>query len=688
MAGKVPNVSDSCAKQRPDHEWRFLGLPACLRVHPNPSDNSFLRKLLLSVSPNTTILITSRPDSSVDLHKRPNVKRVEILGFTKESIHDYFREALSTQLSSDEAVTVECSKLKEHFSKYPAIESSCYVPLNATILTLVYLERNCTLPTTQHELLCELLLCLIDREVHTRQPNRVLESIFSLDDLPSDLKENLKNIRIIAYEGIMQDKVVFSQQELSSLLPQPVQQDLPTMGVLQKVQWAGIRSKKMSYSFSHLSIQELLAAYCISKMDESEQVSAFQTLLDNPRFAAVLQFYAGFTKLTNQGVQEIITGTNMSSQLSLHNYMRCFFEAQITDESLYLKIVARMNRELNLSSITLSPLDCMSVGYFLAFALPHSELRVDLSLCRLNDQLFGLLVGEISKHAETKAALHGVTELKMSNNQSGIAHNIAATLQTNTTMRTLDISCCSISDKGVESLARALAVNRSLQELNISNNNIGDNGIAHIATALQTNTTMRTLDISRCNISDEGVKSLARALAVNRSLQELNIIDNKIGDNGIAHIATALKKNCTLKTIVPVSVTDEGVESLAAALTLNTSLEILELHWSSAHPNITMEKLGVCISTNSVLRVLQLDIYNKTQMKVAKYQQLVEVGGKKLVQSLENNCLQTLVLKLDCSYADGIHQALNAAAATVNSARHRKELLDTDLKVEVLSMHI
>ena len=28
-----------------------------------------------------------------------NVNRVEILGFTKESIHDYFQEALSTQLS-------------------------------------------------------------------------------------------------------------------------------------------------------------------------------------------------------------------------------------------------------------------------------------------------------------------------------------------------------------------------------------------------------------------------------------------------------------------------------------------------------------------------------------------------------------------------------------------------------------
>ena len=422
--------------------------PACLRVPPNPKyppDNSFLGKLLLSVSPNTTILITSRPDSSVDLHKRPNMNRVEILGFTKESIHDYFREALSTQLSSDE-VTVECSKLKEHFSKYPAIESSCYVPLNAAILILVYLGRNRTLPTTQYELLCELLLCCIDREVNTCQPNRVLESISSLDDLPYDLKEHLNNISILAYEGIMQDKVVFSQQEISSLLTLPVQQDIPAMGVLQKVQWAGIRSKTMSYSFSHLSIQELLAAHCISKMKESEQVRVFQTLLDTPRFSAVLQFYAGFTKLANQGVREIITRidftSDKSSKLSLLSYMRCFFEAQVTNDLLYQQVVARMNGELDLSGVTLSPLDCISIGYFLGFALKHSEFRVNLYACHLNDHLFGLLMGELSKHTEGKAALPGVTELIIGYNTFGIARNITTALQTNTTMRTLNISEC------------------------------------------------------------------------------------------------------------------------------------------------------------------------------------------------------------------------------------------------------
>ena len=99
------------------------------------------------------------------------------------------------------------------------------------------------------------------------------------------------------------------------------------------VQWFSISSKTMSYNFIHLSIQELLAAYRISKMTESEQVRVFQTLLGEPRFSTVLQFYAGFTKLTNQGVRNIITGTDVtndkSSQLSLLSYMRCFFEAQI-----------------------------------------------------------------------------------------------------------------------------------------------------------------------------------------------------------------------------------------------------------------------------------------------------------------------------------------------------------------------
>ena len=582
--------------------------PACLRALPDPKqppDNSFLGKLSRSISSNTTILITSRPDSSVDLHNRPNVKRAEILGFTKESIHDYFHEALSTQLSST-ILEDECRKMKDHLANYPAIESSCYIPLNAAILTLLYLQRNHTLPTTHFEMFHELLLYFIAREVNTRQPERTLGTISSLDALPRDLKKQIKHISILAYEGVMNNKIVFTQDELPSILPRsswdmiinffsqillseaiPAQQDLPAMGVLQRVQWAGTSSKTISYNFIHLSIQEMLAAYRISQMKNDQQVRVFQTLLGEPRFVAVLQFYAGFTKFTNRGVRNVITGSVFTyDKYSLLSYIRCFFEAQIQDQSLYQKLIPKLKGQLYLFNITLSPLDCMSVGYFLAFVLRNSrQLIVNLSYCGIDDRSFCLMMGELSKHAEAcpAGALHGVTDL--------------------------DISC----------------------------NKIGDNGIAHIATALRTNNTLRILNIG--------------------------------GDTKI---------------------TDKGALSLAAALTANSSMEYLKLIWSSTHPDSTLKNIGECVSKNT-LRELKLIIDMPSgeapvaEERAKEWLQCVEVGGKKLIQSLEDSHLQKLYLALlftTRSYfkehhshqLDQSRQALRATAATVNTARRQKRL--------------
>ena len=640
--------------------------PACLRAPPDPklpTDNSYLGKLLRSVSSNTTILITSRPDSSIDLHKRPNVKRVEILGFTKESIHEYFREALSTQLSST-ILEDECRKMKDHLANYPAIESSCYIPLNAAILTLLYLQRDRTLPTTHFEMFRELLLYFIAREVNTRQRKRTLGTISSLNDLPHDLKKQLEHISILAYEGVMNNKIVFTQDELPSILPRssrdrilnflsqilptvatPAQQDLPAMGVLQRVQWAGTSSKTISYNFVHLSIQEMLAAYRISQMRYFEQVSVFKTLLSKPRFTAVLQFYAGFTKLTNRGVRNIITGsdfTNESSKLSLLNYVRCFYEAQIDDQSLYSKFFTRLNGILDLSEVSLSPLDCMSVGYFLALVCRNSrKLRVNLSLCDINDHSFGLIMGELSKHAEAcpAGALHGVTELDMSGNK------------------------------------------------------IGDKTIALISTALQTNTTMTKLNITACNMSDDGAESLARALTVNKILQVLDVSYNDISDAGLAHIATALRTNNTLKKLLigRQTATDEGALSLAAALTANSSIEHLELYWSSTHPDSTLKNIGVCIS-KSTLRKLRLAMIMPasgeapvTEERAKVWLHCVEVGGKELIQSLVDSHIKSLCLMLSNttrSYFKKHHthqidqscQALKTTAATVNTTRRQKGL--------------
>ncbi len=84
---------------------------------------------------------------------------------------------------------------------------------------------------------------------------------------------------------MIEDKVKFSLFDLEVLGIHTA------LGVLQAVPIVSYK-KSVYYNFLHLSIKELLAAYYISWMSGSEQVSQFKRLFNQSRFAAVFQFYA------------------------------------------------------------------------------------------------------------------------------------------------------------------------------------------------------------------------------------------------------------------------------------------------------------------------------------------------------------------------------------------------------------
>ena len=680
---------------------------------------SFVNEILRSIMPQSKILITSRPESSVHLHGLAN--RVEIVGFSQKNIHKYFQRALSTELDHDK-VEDGCRKLREHFRNHPVIQSCCSIPLNAAILAHLFLTDQ-SLPSTRHELFLMLVLSRINRELQERCSHSDV-TVLSLDDLPRKFQVVLNHICVLAFEGVKQNKVIFPQEELVHLkLPL----DLPSLGVLQIVKSFGRLGQTSYRYFIHLSIQELLAAYNISQLGEAEQVKVFKDLLGEPRFSSILQFYAAFTNFTNQGVQDIITGIHLKKQHILLTIMRCCFEANCQDQLLYQEMNLRLDCRLWIFNVALTAFDCMSVGYFLAFALRAGELQsVALQECHIDDHSLGLLLGEFSRHDEACPAgvFQGVTELNISGNSigdDGIAHlatalqtnttikildisfnhgiavngakslgralsitssleelhikftgicdkgvaHIANALQKNTTMKVLDVSNCDISCKGSESLAKALTVNSSLEELYISRTSIGDEGVAHIANTLQTNTTLKVLDVSVCGISDKGAESLARALAASSSLERLDISSNSIGDDGIAHINTVLH---TLKSLTFLDVgtcciaTDKAALSLAATLTKNTSMEDMKLSWTSTCPDATLKTMAECIK-KSTLRELKLRIVTPQQLRepqvsleeAGEWYQRLEVGGKEFILSLEDSCLESLFLVTDYNLESSIH---------------------------------
>ena len=172
-------------------------LPLCLRT------NSIFYQLIrdpASLDLNySTILITSRPVASGDLY-RSITSRIEILGFTPTEVKEYFTEALKGDLES-------VDKLQNYLKEQPVIEASCYIPINAVIVTHLFKAQNQSLPTTLHEVFTSLVIgCLIRHMMKEGEEC----PISSLDSLPSCLKEPFHKICALAYHQVMKNKATFS----------------------------------------------------------------------------------------------------------------------------------------------------------------------------------------------------------------------------------------------------------------------------------------------------------------------------------------------------------------------------------------------------------------------------------------------------------------------------------------------
>jgi len=236
------------------------------------------------------------------------------------------------------------------------------LPINAAIIVHIFLASSHTLPITLHGVFVLLVLCCIRRHL-TRQAGEGEEipNISTMNDLPANIEKQLKDICMLAYQGVKEDKATFSTADIKRYnLPT----ELSTLSLIQGVESFAVLSKSKSYNFLHLSVQELLAAFHISKTSPEEQVKIFNKLFEQPRFSAVFQFYAAFTKLQSEGVRDVVARiVQRKSKLLLLSLFRCLYEAR--DASLCTFVFDQLNGELDLQNKAISPVDCLSLGYFL-----------------------------------------------------------------------------------------------------------------------------------------------------------------------------------------------------------------------------------------------------------------------------------------------------------------------------------
>ena len=653
----------------------------------------------------SSLIITSRPIASGELQQYAS-SRVEIIGFTSAELKKYFSESIGDSKTEQ--------NLHKHLREHPVIKASCYLPLNAAIVVHLYLALNHTLPHTLHEVFVSLVLCCIIRHL-TRQAEEGKEApdISSLDDLPPELQEPFNNICAMAYHGVMENKATFSASDLRSFnLPTK----LSTLSLIQGVQSFTAFKTSISYNFLHLSVQELLGAFHISELPAGEQIKIFNDLFDQPRLAAVFQFYAAFTKLQTPGIRDIVARIVQKNEKPLLvNLLHGLYEAQ--DLSLCEFVTSHLNGQLDLCENTLSPMDCLVVGYFLSCVCltTSTEFIAKLGNCSLNEYRVSFLVKELSSRSlkplltldlskdnlsdgvvhilrhsncfktlnisycgrddQGMKSLASALEMNGSLEELNLTRNHAVTgirlmalgesLKRNRGLKTLNISDCDIDDQGMKSLASALEMNGSLQMLDLSwNRAVTGIGLMALGESLKRNKGLKTLDISYCSIDDQGMMSLASALEMNGSLEELNLSGNRVV-TGIGHMALgeSLKRNRGLKTlnISRCGIDDQGMMSLASALEMNGSLEELNLSWNVAVTGIGLMALGESLKRNRGLKSLMLyGLYGFYNISDSHWKQFIACLR-------ENNDLT----KLELSFP---RELVLQETVTVNQIRREKNL--------------
>ena len=582
----------------------------------------------------STVIVSSRPIASGDLHQFVS-SRVEILGFTAEELHQFFTECLKGD-------TKAVKTLLERIEENPEVAGSCYLPLNATILVHLFKSDRNTLPTTLYGIFSSLVLNCIKRHLKLRTQYKDA-SIESLDQLPEFAKKPFSVLCRLAYDGVMEDKIIFTS------LPA----DVNTLSLLQGVESFIGQEKLVSHNFIHLSIQELLAAwYIATQLPANEQVSKFNELFDKSRFSAVFRFYAAITKLKTPGIKDVVVNVvktcnskiqhyslsiQRESQALMASILNCLYEAQ--DPSLCESVAQQLQHRLDLSTTTLTLSDCLCIGYFLAHVckMAAGEFEVNLRSCSIGDQGCKYLVSGLHKYLDTHSAVttllsmhmnsnaishHGVhhlstllkigyiNSLDLTNNdlvskQDAIRGTLAKQLKSNTTLKHLRLEGCGLNSQSAESLAEALTTNKHLELLSVSDNALCDDGIQHLAYALRVNQGLKVLYLDSCGMTDVGLDCLAKSLQHNNVLTRLYVYNGYSTNNG----------NRPTEKIVPV---------LTECLQNNHTLNWLELPQNLKSSTASIEK-----AVNDVRKTNGLP--------------LIKVSGMSVPTRFHSNTLHTMV---------------------------------------------
>ena len=267
------------------------------------------------VLPRAVVIVASRP-AAVAMFTKVARRHVEVLGFFKQQVEEYIN---SYEFNSD----LKQSTLKKYLEHHPNVHHMCYLPIQTAMICFLFDVCEDTLPNTETGIYTEFTKQTVLRALYRRIASRH-KTVPSLEHLDKNEKDIVFLLCKLAFEMTRSSKQVIQQEEVKAILKaDTIDESLGLITVDWKATICGFQNL---YSFCHLTFQEFLAAYHISRLEVQEQLAIIQSCGPMKHMYMVFKFYCGLVKFEEDcgRFKKLLEVAKFETLHKLH----CCFESQ------------------------------------------------------------------------------------------------------------------------------------------------------------------------------------------------------------------------------------------------------------------------------------------------------------------------------------------------------------------------
>ncbi|XP_012708105.2 NLR family CARD domain-containing protein 3 [Fundulus heteroclitus] len=502
--------------------------------------------------PEASIILTTRPSTEAPKHffQRCCV----VLGFEENQVKEY-----TTKFYKDREVA---EKVYDYISNNDNIFVLSFIPLYCYIICMAMGEFFSSdtqdvgdfksLELNPPRTVSEVYLCYLFTTVKHHALRGSAERSTQRSEVLSLAKQQLTNLGKLAYENLLQRKIMFSKEDLERYGVTPAEiQGTFLCQILHPLKEEAVDM----FSFFHLTVQEHLGAlYCALNLYSQEDItqalnlwcfglhppSTTSTLLRNidpnvdmlDSLQMFTRFFMGLLRARLESQLDGLVDPSMEEENGVPAGLGLWFKDQFKDRKMknetalnllhclmefHMKetttIAAPEIKKLNLFKMKLSIVDCAAMYYVLKFS-PHTLQELNLGYSNIGNRGLHRL----------RPILHRCESLYLRYN-------------------------CLDWQAAILESAILKSKECQVKKLFMCGNNLGPEGVNELWRALEQNSTVEELYLDITGVTEKGTENIVNCLGKNASLRILTIVGNEIGEVGRERLRELQKLRPDLRII-------------------------------------------------------------------------------------------------------------------------------------------